>query len=565
MTSAGSGLGAFSFVLHSHLPYARRAGRWPHGEEWIHEAASESYLPLIEALLSLPEPREQPYLTVSLTPVLCEQLADADVRRNLAEFMADRRDRAHADIERFTRAGDDARTATARWYARRYADLLALYEQLGCNVLEGFRRLRAMGRAEIATSAATHGYLPLMERDSTIYAQFAVGAQAYARHFGAPPRTAWLPECAYRPAREVERNGQRYTRPGIETFMAEAGLRLFFVETHTVEGGRPAGKAAGDALGPYTEVRTRYEAPPAEELPRRPATTFQPYLVERSPVAVLGRNSATGLQVWSADHGYPGDFLYREFHKKDGVSGLHYWRVTGAHVDLGEKDIWNPEAAFAQTALHVTDFCGLVERELQGYRERAGGPGIVLAAYDTELFGHWWFEGVEWLARVLERLSCEGRVHVTAAGPYVETHPPAEAIALPESSWGQQGNHFTWNNTDVAWMWPIVHAAERRMERLVELQPAADARLEPILAQCAREALLLQASDWPFLVTTGQAAQYAVERFRAHVERFERLAAIAERGDPSDAELALAHEYWEADKLFPDIDYRVFRRREPGA
>jgi 1,4-alpha-glucan branching enzyme len=565
MTSSPGRLGAFSFVLHSHLPYARKAGRWPHGEEWLHEAASETYLPLIEALLSLPEPRHGPMLTIGLTPVLCEQLAEADVAANLADFMQDKQERAQADVKRFERSGEAERCAAARWYDTRYRELRALYERLDRNVIAGFRRLQDAGRIEVASSAATHGYMPLMERDSTIFGQFAVGKQSYERLFGRQPRTVWLPECAYRPAYQRTVDGHRYTKPGIESFMAENGIGLFFVETGTIEGGAPVGKAVGDAVGPYGAIPRRYVVPPASFGPAREATTFQPYWVSTPRVAVLGRNSATGLQVWSADHGYPGDFGYREFHKKDSVSGLQYWRVSGAGVDLGEKSVWHPQAAFRQTALHADHFCALVRGQLNGYLDRAGKTGIVAAAYDTELFGHWWFEGVEWLAGVIERLERDPEITITAAGSYVDAAPPEDVISLPESSWGQQGNHFTWYNADVAWMWPIIHDGERRMERLVEQHLTADARLAPVLAQCARELLLLESSDWPFLVTTGQAGEYAIERFRGHVERFERLAAIAEAGAPSDTEIAYAAELWEIDKLFPDIDYRVFRRREPVA
>ncbi|HLZ72266.1 MAG TPA: 1,4-alpha-glucan branching protein domain-containing protein [Dehalococcoidia bacterium] len=558
-------IGAFSFVLHSHLPYCRRAGRWPHGEEWLHEAASETYLPLLDVLRGL-QGRGVPFnLTIGITPILAEQLADGTVRANLRDFMEEKHARAAEDVQRFAHAGDDRRLAAARWYRGRYERLLALYEELGGSVLSGFKALQDAGLLEIATSAATHGYMPLMERDSTISAQFAVGAQSYRRHFGREPRSCWLPECAYRPSFMAELGGQRYVKPGVQTFMAENGLNLFFVETHTLEGGAPVGKAQGDAVGPYGSIPRRYVVPLPDYPPPRDRTTFLPYWVETPDVAVLGRNSRTGLQVWSASHGYPGDFDYREFHKRDGVSGLHYWRVTGAGVDLGEKDRWDPAVAFDRTNSHADHFAGLVEDELNGYRARAGGPGIIAAAYDTELFGHWWFEGIEWLGKVLERLSRRPGIALSSAGGWVAAHPAEEVLALPESSWGQAGNHFTWLNADTEWMWPIIHAGERRMERLVEQHPAAEGGLAIVLNQCARELLLLESSDWPFLVTTGQAREYAIERFESHVDRFNRLAAFADSGEPGPAGCTLAEELWELDKVFPMIDYRLFRSREPAA
>jgi 1,4-alpha-glucan branching enzyme len=557
-------IGAFTFVLHSHIPYCRRAGRWPHGEEWLHEAASETYLPLLMGLRDLQQ-RAVPFrLTLGMTPILCEQLADSTIMTNLADFMQDKQRRAQADVDRFGRDGDAAREHAATWYAQRYEALLGLYERLDRNILAGFKQLQDAGGLEIATSAATHGYLPLMERDSTIHAQLAVGVQSYQRHFGRAPRSCWLPECAYRPAYTRAVGGQSYTKPGLQTFLAENGLELFFTESHTVEGGAPLGKAAGDAVGPYGEIARRYAVPTPSGAPPTERTTFLPYWVDTPQVAVLGRNSRTGMQVWSAAHGYPGEFDYREFHKRDGVSGLHYWRVTGADVDLGVKQVWNPDVAFQRVGVHADHFVGLVENELAAFRRRDEHGGIVVAAFDTELFGHWWFEGVDWLNGVLERLAQRPAVELCTADGYVSAHPPEDVLSLPESSWGQGGNHFTWLNADTDWMWPIIHHAELRMEQIVARYPAPPAELGLILNQCARELLLLESSDWPFLVTTGQAREYATERFENHVERFERLASIAEAGAPSPEERRLAAQWWELDKVFPTIDYRVFARREPA-
>lgn len=375
--------GAFTFVLHSHLPYCRRAGRWPHGEEWIHEAASETYLPLLDGLFGLHTRGVRTRLTIGLTPVLVEQLADRQVIDNLEAFMTERRDSAVADTTRFERSGDSERGTIAAWYRDRYTHLLRLLtDEYGRDIIAQFRRLQELDVAEIATSAATHGYLPLMERDSTVAAQVGVGVAAYTRHFGRAPRSFWLPECAYRPTFRVDGAGG-YVKPGLQAFLAERGLRVFFVETHTIEGGTPVGKATGDAVGAYGAIPRRYVVPPADYEPPTHRTTYQPYWVETPDVAALGRNNRTGLQVWSGEHGYPGDAGYREFHKRDGQSGLHYWRVTGPRVDLGDKELWNPAAAFAKTGEHADHFAGLVADLLRDYRQESGRAGVISAAYDT--------------------------------------------------------------------------------------------------------------------------------------------------------------------------------------
>lgn len=555
-----SKLGAFTFVLHSHLPYARMAGRWPHGEEWLHEAATETYLPLLSALHDLAAEGVRYRLTIGITPVLAEQLADADVLTNLEAYIEDLRERADGDVVRFERDGDAGRAHAAAFYRNRFDWLLdELRTRFGRDIIGAFRRLQDDGYVELATSAATHGYLPLLDRDSAIYAQVLTGVRTYERHFGRKPESFWLPECAYRPA-YIDEQGVR--RPGIEEFLAEQGLTTFFVETHAVLGGQPVGKAAGDAVGPYGDVPRRYTMPLAEQTEPTHRTTFQPYWVSEPRVAAIGRNVTTGLQVWSADHGYPGDFLYREFHKKDGESGLHYWRVTGAHVDLADKQPYDPAPASERAHEHARHFASLVEQQVRAYASSSGKYGIVCAAYDTELFGHWWFEGVQWLQDVLRHLAASDTVGLTGAAQFVRERPPEDVVALPEGSWGQQGTHFTWMNADTAWMWPLINGAQRRMEGIVARYARAAGETAAALDQLARELLLLQSSDWPFLVTTGQARQYAELRFSQHIERFNELADAIERGTIDRGRVAAL---WERDKLFPDIDPGDFAAREGAA
>lgn len=544
-------LGAFTFVLHSHLPYARMAGRWPHGEEWIHEAAIDTYIPLLSALCDLADEQVPYRLTLGVTPVLAEQLADADVLRNTEDYLQDQLARARSDVARFERDGDHQRGAIAAFHAERFEQLIEQFvSRFGRDIIGGFRRLQDDGRLEIATSAATHGYLPLFERDSSIHAQVATGVRTYKRHFGRQPESFWLPECAYRPAQDG--------RPGLERFLAEQGLTTFFVETQTILGGQPKGKAAGDAVGPYRDIARRYPAPAAADAPPAARSTFQPYWVGEPGVAAIGRNYATGLQVWSGEHGYPGDFWYREFHRKDGESGLHYWRVTGARVELGDKQLYHPPQALERVHEHAAHFVGLVEAQIAEYHVANGAFGLVSSAYDTELFGHWWFEGVSWLKEVLRRIAASDIVSMTGAAEFVREHPPEDVVELPEGSWGQQGTHFVWMNADTQWMWPLINGAQRRIERIAAEYSSSP---PPALAQLARELLLLESSDWPFLVTTGQARQYAELRFTQHLERFEQLADQIEAHAVNESFVA---DLVERDKLFPDVDYRDFTERAPA-
>lgn len=550
--------GAFTFVLHSHLPYCRQAGRWPHGEEWLHEALAETYLPLLVALYDLRAEKVPFRLTIGITPVLAEQLNDPLVLEHFRGYMRERIQRAEKDIERF---GGDAHLAyLATFYRDRYkANLAAFEERFSSDVIGAFRRLQDEGYVEILTSAATHAYLPLLSRDSSIYGQLRVGVETYKRHFGRAPRAAWLPECAYRPAYWLR---EGYYKPGLEEFLAELGLTLFFSETHAIEGGKPVGKATDVVIGPYGNIPKRYVVPIPQYAEPTLRTTDLAYWVGNAQVAVIGRNNRTGMQVWSADWGYPGDGNYREFHKKDGLSGFQYWRVTGPRLDLSQKGLYYPEWAQARVRDHAVHFVNLVERVITGSQVPQERYPIIASNYDTELFGHWWFEGVDWLREVLRLLTKSEMVELVTASDYITAHPPQEVLALPESSWGTGGTHFTWDNADTHWFWPVIHAAEERMERLVARHPSATGDLALVLNQTARELLLLQASDWPFLVSTGQAKEYAIQRFTTHVERFTRLADMAEQPTLPAEAAVMAKELFELDNIFPDIDYRVFAERE---
>ena len=561
--------GAFTFVLHSHLPYARNAGKWPHGEEWVHEAIADTYIPILDALNELVDEGVNFKLTIGITPILAEQLADPSIIANFIQYAAERAAWASSDVKRFEDEGNSEAKELAKFYHHWYARHLTNFrDRYSSDLLGAFKTLQDAGYVEVATSAATHGYLPLLSRDSSIYGQIATGVGAYRQRFGREPKAIWLPECAYRPAYEDGIGAQAVVRPGIESFLAGQKLEVFFSETHTVEGGRPVGKAAGEAIGLYGEITRRYKVVVTEESQSDPGTTFESYWVGDAPgqVAVLGRNDRTGQQVWSGTYGYPGDFLYREFHRKDPVSGLQYWRIGGSEVDLGDKPWYEPAEAQKQVAAHASHFAHLVEELLAGYAAETGRFGVISSAYDTELFGHWWFEGADWLKVVLRELAASENVELVTASQIIEEHAPERVLALPESSWGAGGGHFTWLNPDTEWMWPVIHEAERRMEKLVAAHPDATGVRKLILNQAARELLLLESSDWPFLVTTGQAKDYAVQRFTEHVDRFNTLADMADAEDEiSEQQRQQLADLEETDNPFAHVDYRDFAERQGNA
>jgi 1,4-alpha-glucan branching enzyme len=587
--------GGFTFVLHSHMPFYRGAGKWPHGEENLHEVMAETYVPLLKALTDLHEEGVAARVTLGITPVLAEQLADPLIIEHFEDYLNQEIEAARSDVKRFEEMGKPHFHYLAHFYLDWYSHILQTFqERLGRDIIGGFRRLQDAGVVEILTSGATHPYLPLMSRDSTIYAHLALGKQATERHFGKAPRAIWLPECAYRPGYyATSSDGTQYERPGIEKWLDDTGLGLFFSESSAIEGSALIGRAERETHEVTRPVTRMVEVVPAiyeqvaqmmevmeyesagfvtekrvvpfegESAAGADSGTFQAYYVRDSEVAVMGRNRVVGEQVWSAQFGYPGDPDYREFHRKDAAHGFQYWRVTDNKADLQYKQPYEPYRAGQRVKDHAQHFVSLVEGQLRDYAAAHDGqPGFVASAYDTELFGHWWFEGVTWLKEVLTRLASSNKVELCTASEWLQEQPPEQVIDLPESSWGHAGTHITWINPETSWMWEAVHAAENRMEALVAAHGEGANGMEQALNQVARELVLLEASDWEFLYTTGQARQYATERFTEHANRFNALADAVEGGNQEEA-TTLATQYGERDNLFPDIDYRLFAKRQP--
>ncbi|EKE02873.1 MAG: hypothetical protein ACD_20C00317G0008 [uncultured bacterium] len=556
-------IGSFVFMLHSHLPYYRKAGMWPFGEENLYECMSETYIPLLNVIGDLYEEGIKAKLTVGITPILAEQLNDDHLKEGFIKYLDSRIEAVSEDLTRYPN-DSVAHSQHLKYLAKYYFDWYTSIKDSFLNrykkdLIGNFKKYQDLGCIEITTSGATHGFSPLLETDSNLNAQFKVGADAYKGMFGRKARGAWLPECAYRPGYEAKTpEGKEYWRPAVEVAMQNNGIEYFFVESHQIEGGVSVGSRR--SIGVYGNI----EYIP---LPARPATglsTYEAYWLPEAQVAVMGRNDRAGFQVWSAADGYPGDGCFREFHKKDDNSGMHYWRITSPSTDLGDKMLYDPVLAMSRINENSDHYTNLVYHMLNDYKKATGKEGLIMVSFDTELFGHWWFEGVEFIKQVIRKFHkyMEG-VNRQTASEYLDKYPPSAAISLPESSWGQGGHFWVWRNHQTEWMWPIIHACEKRMQSLAAKYPVIPQNevLLRALNQAARENLLVQSSDWPFLVTTWQARDYAVERFRKHQENFERLVTMIENNNIDEEYLKSLESI---DNAFTKIDYRVYTPIQEG-
>ncbi|MCC6579787.1 MAG: DUF1957 domain-containing protein, partial [Phycisphaeraceae bacterium] len=527
-------IGRFALVLHGHLPYVLRHGVWPHGEDWLYEAAAETYLPILETLGHCALHGVAAKLTMGLTPVLLEQLAHEHFKKGFEHYMADRVERAHQDRRDFEKLGNGHMAYLADRWVQWFEHLMKQFAEIGRDIPGAYARHAYAGNAQILTSAATHAYLPLLYEDSSIRAQLRAGLASSHRILGFKPTGMWLPECAYRPSGPWNSpigwagKGQRI---GIENLVADETISHFFVENHLIEGSRSEfvfndgqwWKVGWDECQKYPGRGWR--------------SVHEPHGVNSdgtglSRVAAIARDPAVCEQVWSGAIGYPAIGAYLEFHKKWGAKrGLRYWKITGNKVDLGEKHLYRPDEEITpQLFANVQHFCNMIKGRLWDYHHKTGRNGSVVAAFDAELFGHWWFEGPQFIRDVVLTLNADPDVEMVTAEQLLKEQPADKVVSLPEGSWGEKGDHRVWANPQVNWMWDIEYRCETNFGKAtIDLPWRTNPHVEKLLKDAARELLLLQASDWQFIITRGQAVDYGIKRFMQHVARFETLLDLAER------------------------------------
>ena len=553
--------GSFVLALHGHMPWVLHHGRWPHGEHWLFEAAVGVYLPILGVLDDLAEAGVRGGFSLGLTPVLLEQLRHPTFRAGLDSYLAGLIQRSIDD------AHDGYLRERAQGWERAFTGLRDLWKRIDGDIVGAFAAHARAGHLELLSSFATHGYAPLLKHDRCIRAQLETGLRTSERHLGFRPSGIWLPECAFRPAgpwTQPVLGGPTRDRMGVDRILEAHGVTHFFVDANTAVGARSEGRWSES----HGFEKTGWDAADREpHLGWR--DVMEPHWVGthggESKVAAFARHPDVSEQVWSADVGYPGDPRYLEFHKRKDGDGLRYWRVTDRKADLGSKEPY--EAGVVASVAHnqAKHFAAVVRDRLHDWRSRTGRDGCVTATFDAELFGHWWHEGPLFLREAVLALHHDPAVRLQTAAARLQSHAPREVVWLPEGSWGEGNDHRVWLNDQTRWTWEAAHRAEDRFLGLVwKVQSKARRkRAERLLKLAARELLLLQASDWQFVIHTGQAVDYGFRRFAGHLSRFDTLCsmvedAVAGRRSFDAAQKACRSLALSADSCFEDIDLSVF-------
>lgn len=564
-----------TFTLHAHLPYVVNHGTWPHGLEWLHEAAAETYLPLLRVIDNLDRDGIALKANLNLSPILLEQLAHPVFKTEFPKYLERKITAAKEDEAYFNQNGEPQLAETARYWNGFFQQALDHFTALGGDIIRGFRQAADRKLIDIITCGATHGYFPLLGTDESIRAQVQTGVATHERHIGKRPRGIWLPECAYRPAGmwsyPVTPHGSAkpwppFDRKGVEEPLEDAKIDFFFVDTHLVEESvlfTPYELRAGGAVGVAASL--------AVETCEPKHSLYKPYFVDgprarRRPVTIFPRDPRTGLQVWSGDAGYPGDGNYLDFHKKRFPGGHRYWQVTGSKIDMAFKTPYHPARAAALTKTHAEHYVHLVYDSLRGSLNDAV-PSILTSPFDAELFGHWWFEGPMWLEHVARTMAREDiPIALTSCAEYLDRYQPEGYLALPEGSWGKNGTDEVWLSPDTRWTWEYLYPAEAAVRDAASSDHwKGNAQGERILKQMCRELLLLESSDWQFLITTEAARDYAEDRFNEHLASFNAIKDMWQThcsgGTLNDTDEARLQQIETQDSVFSQVDPGLWAKK----
>ena len=516
--------------MHAHLPFVRHPEYKEFLEErWFFEAITETYIPLLNTLGSLTKDKVSFNLTLNISPSLAAMLNDELLRERYVKYLDKMIELSDKEAERTKFS--PAFNKLALMYYRRFSKTKEIFLSSGRDLISEFKKYQQMGNLEIITCAATHGFLPLMcVNKNAVRAQIRIGVEEYRRNFGSNPKGIWLPECGY--------------FEGLDAYLKEEGIKYFILETHGVLFSRPRPK-----FGVYSSYYTK------------------------NKMAVFGRDTESSKNVWSTIEGYPGDYNYREYYRDIGFdldydyirpyisdtgvrifTGIKYYKITGP---APYKEPYIPQKALEKAADHAGNFMFNRQKQVEYLESILGRKPIVVCPYDAELFGHWWFEGINWLEFLLRKIHFDqSDIKTISPSQYLKKYPRNQVINPSPSSWGWKGYYEVWLNGTNDWVYPHLHRAADAMVKAAHKYGSQSNIKDRILNQMARELVLAQSSDWAFMMKTGTFVNYAKKRTITHLERFYLLYSYLQKGFYN---FEAIEDIERKDNIFPQINYSVYQ------
>ncbi|MCX5749137.1 MAG: DUF1957 domain-containing protein [Candidatus Saganbacteria bacterium] len=522
--------GYLSLVLHAHLPYVRHPEFHDFMEEdWFYEAITETYIPLINVFEGLIKDNVPFKITVSFSPTLLAMFRDPLLQERYIEHINKLIELSYKEIER-TRFEPQFNNL-AHMYKDKFENARHVFcDKYRRDLTKAFKWFNETGSVEVITCGATHGFLPLMETaPEAARAQVKIAASYFREVFGRSPLGIWFPECGY--------------NPGHDKFLNEENIRYFFVDTHGVLHASPRPK-----YGVFAPIYTK------------------------NGVAAFGRDVESSKAVWSAKEGYPGDCNYRDFYRdvgfdldfdyikpyihSDGLrinTGIKYYKITGP---TDHKEPYNRHWALEKAADHAGNFLFNRQKQAEFLCDYMEKKPIIISPYDAELYGHWWFEGPDWLNFLIRKIAYDQDIiRLTTPAQYLEENPRNQVSTPSMSSWGWKGYSEYWLEGSNDWIYRYLHKAAERMTEIANQNKGAYGQMERALKQAARELILAQASDWAFIMKAGTVVEYAVKRTKDHIERFTKLYEMIKANNIDEGYLS---DIESKDNLFPNIDFRVY-------
>lgn len=527
--------GFLAMVLHAHLPYVRHPEHEDFlEEEWLYEAITETYIPLLDVFQRLCDDNVHFRITMSVTPPLANMLSNELLQNRYVSHIEKMIKLAEMEYERTK--NDPNFNHTVKMYIEKFYHIRDVFvNRYHKNLLNGFRDFLERGVLEIITCGATHGFFPLMqEYPNAINAQIAMAVKSHEKHFGVKPTGIWLGECGF--------------FKGLDKYLQQNGIKYFFVDTHGIL---------------FADKQPKYGV-------------YAPlFCSNKTGIAAFGRDIESSKSVWSSEVGYPGDFRYREFYRdigydlpyeyikdfvqKNGLrknTGLKYYRITDK---TGNKEPYNPQWASEATGQHAHDFVENRIKQISHLASIMDRPPIVVSPYDAELYGHWWYEGPQFIENLFRQIHYDQDIVETITPKeYIERYPINQVSMPSMSSWGAKGYCEVWLEDSNDWIYRHLHKAAERMTELANTHYYENGFYERALNQAARELLLAQSSDWAFIMKTGTMVDYAVNMTKLYITRFTDLYNAIKNRDLNEEWLS---ELEFRDDIFPEIDFRIYADR----